>query len=1142
MKLTNATKNKTSSFKSKGFKALLVTQFLGAFNDNAFKLVISLIAVNSFADRAGEGSQYIALAGVMLVLPFILFSSYAGFLADRYSKKVIMFWVKVAEVVVMCMGALVFYFGNIYAMMIVLFLMGTQSALFSPSKYGILPEIFTDNELSKANGVIQLWTFLAMIAGTIVGGQLLDLFDNKAYIASIVFIFAAIIGVLSSRFITDVPSSDSKKSFEINFLKDIYNNIIEIKQSRPLFLCVIGYAYFWFLCALYQMNVLLYAKNMMNISDTLTGLLLASTGIGVATGSVLAGRWSEEKVEFGLVPIGAIGLGVFSLVLGISFRYYWIILADLFFMGVSCGLFVIPLTAYIQQKSPADGKGRILATNNFIAFCSILLSSAMLWLFANILKFNPALIFIVFGILSFFVIAYICKLLPEFLLRFLSYIITHTFYKIKIIGRENIPKEGGALLVCNHVSYNDGSLVLACTQRFIRFMMLREIANNKLLKPFMGIMKVIPVSATDSPKKIVGSFSRARNALLAGELVCIFAEGAISRTGNIMEFKKGFERIMKKVDVPIIPVNLDRVWGSIFSFEGGKFFRKVPSRLPYPVTVSFGKPMPPGSTAYQVRTAVADLGSEAFKYRLDKKESLPYRFYCQAIKRPFKKCVSDSSGISLTYAKAFIGSLVFSRAINRKCRNDDIVGILLPNSVAASLVNVAISILGKCPVNLNFTSSEESVTKSIHKCDIKHIYSSKKFVEKTNIKVRDEMIGVEDLRHEVKFFDRIFFLSCFIFLPKFLFRKICFKDNKEDCLATVMFSSGSTGEPKGVMLTHTNINSNIEGLYQVFHTQKDDVVMGVVPMFHSFGFTGALWYPLITGMGVVYHNNPLDFKVTGEMIEKHKATLLMATPTFLMGHIRKCTPEQFASLRYVVTGAEKLKDRIAHAFRKRFNIEPLEGYGCTELSPVVSVNVPDVTDKDMVQVGNKPGTIGRPLPGITARVVHPDTFEELQAGEDGLLLIKGPNVMLGFLGDKENTRKVMHREWYITGDIAMIDDDGFITIKDRLSRISKIGGEMVPHIKIEEEIHTRLGVSNEQICAVTSVPDERKGESLTVLYKGDVDLEKLFKEMANSELSKLWLPKQGAYHQVDEIPVLGSGKLDLKRIKVMALEKKGNKK
>jgi acyl-[acyl-carrier-protein]-phospholipid O-acyltransferase/long-chain-fatty-acid--[acyl-carrier-protein] ligase len=229
---------------------------------------------------------------------------------------------------------------------------------------------------------------------------------------------------------------------------------------------------------------------------------------------------------------------------------------------------------------------------------------------------------------------------------------------------------------------------------------------------------------------------------------------------------------------------------------------------------------------------------------------------------------------------------------------------------------------------------------------------------------------------------------------------------------------------------------------------------------------------------------------------------------------------------------------ITHAFTKKFKIEPLEGYGCTELSPIVSVNVPDVTHGSIRQVGAKPGTIGRPLPGVTARIVHLDTFETLQPGEEGLLLIKGPNVMLGYLGDKEKTRDVMYNEWYITGDIAIIDEDGFITIKDRLSRFSKIGGEMVPHIKIEEEIHTRLGITSEQICAVTSAPDNRKGESLAVLYTGDIDIEQLCRSMSDSELPKLWLPKQSAYYQVDEIPVLGSGKLDLKKIKTIALERR----
>jgi len=627
-----------------------------------------------------------------------------------------------------------------------------------------------------------------------------------------------------------------------------------------------------------------------------------------------------------------------------------------------------------------------------------------------------------------------------------------------------------------------------------------------------------------------------RDTLLAGDLVCIFAEGGITRSGNMMRFGKGMEKIMKDIDVPIIPVNLDRVWGSIFSFEGGKFFHKVPAKIPYPVTISFGKPLPATSTAFQVRTAVSELGSEAFQYRTDSKKSLPARFYHEAKKHPRKFCMADSIGTNLTYSQAFIGALALARAIKRTCPDDEMIGVILPNTVGAGLVNVAISILGKCPVNLNFTASEESVTQSIRKCGITHIFASKEFVEKAKIKTRSEMIWMEDFRSEVKAIDKTCSALAFSFLPEPILRTLFFESENDRNLATVMFSSGSTGDPKGVMLTHTNISSNVEGLYQVFHTAEDDAVMGILPLFHSFGFSGTLWYPLITGMSVVYHSNPLDFKVIGEMVEKYKATILMATPTFLMGYIRKCKPEQFASLRYVVVGAEKLKERIAQAFEKRFHLTPLEGYGCTELSPIVSANVPDVTDgKAKKQVGTKLGTIGQPLPGVTVKVVDPDTLEDLQAGEQGLLLVKGPNVMAGYLGDEEKTQEVMHHEWYITGDIGVIDEDGFITIKDRLSRFSKIGGEMVPHIRIEEEIHAILGVSTEQVCAVTSVPDERKGESLVVLYKGDIDLDKLHRDLSGNELPKLWIPKKDAYVKVDEIPILGSGKLDLKKIKQMAL-------
>lgn len=1130
---------------SSGFIALLATQFLGAFNDNAFKLVISLLAVHSVADRPDQASRYVAAAGAMLTLPFVLFSSYAGFLADRFSKKSIIVGAKGAEVAIMALGFVAFLYGNIGLMMGTLFLIGVHSTFFSPAKYGILPEICPDEDLSKANGALQLWTFLAMILGTAVGGQLLDIFDHRAHRTSIVFIGIAMVGFCCSRFVTDVPASASKRSFQINFLRDIYSNVVEIKQRRPMMLCVIGSAYFWFICALYQLNLLLYAKNVMKVNDTRTSILLTAIGLGVAVGSLLAGRWSDEKVEFGLVPIGATGMGVTSILLGITYPSFSLTLVVLLILGTSCGFFAIPLSAYLQQQSPPDGKGRILATNNFIAFCGMFLSSAVLWLLADRLKIPAHLIFVIFGILSFGVIIYICRLLPDVLVRFLLFLIVHTLYRIKIIGKERIPKTGGALLVCNHVSFADATLVLACTQRLIRFVAFRDLFDIRWLRPLLHLMKAIPISTSDSPRTLVESLTTARDMVRAGELVCIFAEGSVTRTGNTLRFGKGLERIMKNVDAPIIPVHLDRVWGSIFSFDTGKILNKLPTRIPYPVTISFGMPLPSSSPAVAIRDAVLELGSEAFRHRGSDLQSLPARFCQQAKRCPKQFCMADSGGARLSYGQAFTAALALSRVMRRKCGEDKMIGIMLPNSTTAALVNVAVSILGKCPVNLNFTASAESLSKSIQKCGIRHIFSSRDFVAKANIPMRDEMVWMEEIMRELRPTDRYCAALAAYLLPPFLLRRLFFgarAARPDQDLATVMFSSGSTGDPKGVMLTHVNIGANIEGLYQVFRIQADDIVVGILPLFHSFGFTGTLWFPLATGLGVVYHHNPLDFAMVGEITASHRATILLTTPTFLMGYIRKCTAEQFQTLRYVVVGAEKLKERIAQAFTKQFSLPLLEGYGCTELSPIVAVNVPDAFAGDERQVGLKPGTIGHPLPNVAAKVVDSDTLADLPPGEAGLLLIKGPNVMVGYLGDEEKTREVIRDGWYNTGDIAVIDEDGFITIKDRLSRFSKIGGEMVPHIRIEEEIHARLGVAREQVCAVTSIPDDRKGELLVVLYRHDLDADQIHRLLAESELPKLWIPKRDAFFPVDELPLLATGKLDLKRIRAIAMKKQAAKK
>ena len=398
--------------------------------------------------------------------------------------------------------------------------------------------------------------------------------------------------------------------------------------------------------------------------------------------------------------------------------------------------------------------------------------------------------------------------------------------------------------------------------------------------------------------------------------------------------------------------------------------------------------------------------------------------------------------------------------------------------------------------------------------------------------------------------------------------------NSLNSLATIIFSSGSTGEPKGVMLSHFNIGSNIEQMDQVFDLNRNDRFLGILPFFHSFGFTGTLWLPATLGIGVVFHPNPLDAKTIGPLVKHHAVTYLLATPTFLQIYLRGCAPGDFGSLRLVMTAAEKLPDRLATAFETHFGIRPMEGYGCTECSPTVAVNTPDFRAAGFHQVGVKRGTIGHPLPGVCVRIVDADNpwnGNPLPLGQSGLLLVRGPNVMLGYLGKPEKTAEVLRfvaeiggasvpasrraiifhstparedarptesgssEKWYFTGDVAALDEDGFLQITDRLNRLSKIGGEMVPHIKVEEKLHELAGVT-EQTFVVAGAPDEKKGERLVVLHKlPDDKLAPCLEKLAQSDLPNLWKPRADQFFHMEQFPLLGTGKLDLRKVKEIAV-------
>jgi acyl-[acyl-carrier-protein]-phospholipid O-acyltransferase/long-chain-fatty-acid--[acyl-carrier-protein] ligase len=511
-------------------------------------------------------------------------------------------------------------------------------------------------------------------------------------------------------------------------------------------------------------------------------------------------------------------------------------------------------------------------------------------------------------------------------------------------------------------------------------------------------------------------------------------------------------------------------------------------------------------------------------------DTLGSRFLRTAKRQWSSFCMADSTGRELTFGRALVGSLLLARDIRRRAPDDTAIGLLLPASVGGALANIAATFAGKVPVNLNFTAGRDAMSAAIERCNISTILTSHTFLKKAGLPQMPGMIFLEDLLKNTSGISKAAMLAAARLLPVPLVERLFTSRPGPDALAAIIFSSGSTGVPKGVTLTHHNLLANIDAATELFRLTPDDVVLGVLPFFHSFGFTVTLWLPLVVGFGAAYHPNPIDAKTIGELAARYRATLLISTPTFCSSYVRKCLPEQFAHLRLAIVGAERLREPIATAFKEKFGVDLLEGYGCTEMAPVVAVNVPDGGD-----ASERRGSVGRPLPGISAMVVDPETGEGPLIGKEGLLLVNGPNRMVGYLGEPELTRQAFRDGWYVTGDIATIDAAGFIRITDRLSRFSKIAGEMVPHMKVEEELQRLL--RDPHMCVVTAVPDPVKGERLVALYTDpDLPAQEVWEKLSRSELPKLWVPKREDLRFVESIPTLGTGKVDLRAVRQLAAE------
>ena len=722
-------------------------------------------------------------------------------------------------------------------------------------------------------------------------------------------------------------------------------------------------------------------------------------------------------------------------------------------------------------------------------------------------------------------------------LYFIGRPLVRSFYRVTALGLENLPARG-FLLVPNHITWVDALILQLACPRPIRYVIDQEYYQKPILHQILRAVGCIPINIRHSHAAVRAAAEKIAN----GEIVCVFPEGQLERTGTLLRLQRGYELIARHANALVVPVWLDQLWGSIFSFQGGRFFTKLPKRIPYPVTIAFGKPLEPNAAdVATMREELLKLGEFCFSRRPSLDRHLAEECVRGLKRRPFATAVIDGTDHSkLSRAKLLGAAAAFSRYL-RKQFSDERIAIVLPASKGSMLANLAVTLANKVPVDLNFTIGRAANESCCRRANLRVAISATPFMERLkDFPWPEHILKLDELLPRMKRQIILWWIISVLAPARLLLRLLQIPKKGGHAEAVLLFTSGTTGEPKGVVVSHRNVVGNVSQFRQLLDAKKTDAILASLPFFHTFGSTVTLWYPLIEGVRIVTFPNPLEAAKCAALIEQYGLTFLLATPTFLRLYLRKAEPEQLGTLRLIIAGAEKLPLDLASHFEKRFHKKVFEGYGLTETAPVVSVNLPDQqprTSGEHVQPSSRLGSVGRLAPGIAAEIREPETNRKLSLYESGMLWLRGPNIFEGYLHDPQRTDEVLRDGWLKTGDIARFDKDGFLYIEGRLSRFSKIGGEMVPHEAIEQKIIDLLELSgrDERPLAIVGVQDEAKGEALVLLSAVDIDLTQLRSKLHEAGVPNLWIPKQ--VQRVEAIPVLASGKLDLKKCQERAAER-----
>ncbi|WP_027853174.1 acyl-[ACP]--phospholipid O-acyltransferase [Marinobacterium litorale] len=1147
-------------FRIRGFLPYILVVFINAFVDLGHKIVIQNTI---FKTWDGELQVMLtALINGLILLPFILLFSPSGFLADRFSKTRVLRYGALGAVFGTAMITLSYLAGWFWVAFALTLLLSIQSAIYSPAKYGYLREALSDERLAAGNGLVQAVTIVSILSGTFVFSALFEHFYLTRFettaeimqaIAPLGFILVglSVVEWLICARLPEHSPGDGDKRFEMRaYLSGRYlrSNVAQIRERRSIWLSIVGLATFWAVSQVILAAFPAFAKEVLQETNTVVIQgLLAVSGIGIVIGSLLAGRLSPRHIELGLVPVGALGIAA-SLLLLPQLNTAYAIAALFLVLGISGGFFIVPLNALIQYSAGPERLGTVLAGNNWIQNLAMLGFLVLTVLFARLGLNSQGLIYLL-AVTAIVGALYTISQLPQSLARIVVGLILKRRYRVSVAGLDNLPKEGGVLMLGNHISWIDWAMVQIACPRPVRFVMLRSIYETWYLKPLLKFFGAIPISAGNSREALV----RVQECLKNGEVVCLFPEGAISRTGHLGEFRAGYERAVEGLgneEAVILPFYLRGLWGSRLSrSHSDKLRENSVTGSKRGVIVAFGEPLPITTPVQLLKQKVFELSISAWEGYTEQLDPLPLAWLKQAKQNLRAESLIDSVGGTYSNARVIAGTTVIANAMRRISphKQEPNLGLLLPSSAGGVMANLAVMLNGQTAVNLNFTAGIEAVQGAIHSAQIKTVYTSKRFanklqgrgIELDQLLAGTRIVYLEEVKAGVGELALLRHLLGAMLLPASVLYRLNGKRVSSDSPAQILFSSGSEGVPKGVVLTHRNLMGNIKQISDVLNTRGDDVMMATLPLFHSFGLTVNSLLPMVEGIPAVCHPDPTDALNVAKAITCHRGTILCGTATFLRLYTRnrKVQPMMLESLRVVVAGAEKLTDDVRNSFELKFKKTIYEGYGATETAPVASVNVPDRIDRSnwKVQPGQKRGTVGMPLPGSCFRVVDPDTLESLPVDEDGLILIAGGQVMLGYLNNAEKTTDAIveldGRRWYKTGDKGHLDKEGFLTIVDRYSRFAKIGGEMVSLGAVEQAVRDAIGDAEMEFAA-TNVKDDKKGERIVLLVAGRVDPQALRQQLITQGVNPLMIPAE--IIPVDALPKLDSGKIDFAGLKKLA--------